>query len=371
MATLQNLTVKLLGDASSLTGALRSSRRAIGQLGAVVGKVGLGAAALGAVGGAAITALGNAARNNIDEMSKLASNLGVTVTEVQELKIAADLSGISFNTLSRGIQRLARNAGDVLTKGTKAATVAFERLGISAAELRTLGQGELFRRSIEELAKIENRAERASVANDLFGRSWLTLNPLIENAAATFRETQSLIRDLDLGLGSAGNATEAFNDNLTLLGALGVAVRDKVFAQLAPQLAQISGAVLQLAKDFIAAQGGGTKFAQTLITGVVGGIRTLIGWSEKLKPTIKFFVTAFEVLSGILNAAGTFAGGIGAAAGAALNGNLSGAGRILLDLPSDAVDAFRGQDQEQLGELEQQTQLLRDILRKDSPTVFG
>ena len=184
MPKLSSLTVELRGDSTSLVTASRQGLRAIqglasGVAGTVARVAGLGGAITGLVGGAGLVALSNASRDSVDRIGKLSTQLGVTGTEVQKLKLVAELSGVGVDELSKAMQRTARVFGDARA-GSASAAEGFERLGLSLGELEGLAPLALFRQVVGRLAEVEDLTARASIGNDLFGRSWQQLGPLVE-----------------------------------------------------------------------------------------------------------------------------------------------------------------------------------------------
>jgi len=369
--TLTSLNVLLKGDASGLVKATRVGLGALKGFGRAAGKAVAITGALGAagIGGAAagLVALGNAARSSIDAHAKNAARLGLTVTEAQRLKQAAEQSDVSMRTLNTAMAGLTREAG-LAAAGSAKSAAKFTDLGLSMDDVVKASPLELLQMVTRELGASRNFADRAAKGNALLGESWLKLNPLIESGTEAFADADVIFTKLGLGIGKNAGQVEVFNDKLDSLSRLGTALRDKVFATLAPRLAEFATALFDSAAAFIQAQGGGEAFANTLGEGLVNGIRSAVKWFGGLKSAIDGVLTVAGFLVDVLQGIGTFGAGIAAAAGALIQGNFSGAGAVLSAIPGDVAGQF-GEDtsEEQLQETKRQTTVLEDILRNAAP----
>jgi len=370
--TLTSLKVLLQGDASSLVKATRVGLSAVKGFGRAAGKATLiaGAAGVAGLGAAAagLTALGNAARNSIDAHAKNAARLGITVSEAQRLSQAAEQSDVKVRTLGTAMAAIAREAGKA-ADGSKKSAQKFLDLGISMDQVKKASPFELLQSVIGALGKTGSFTERAAKANALLGDSWLKLNPLINGGNDAFADANTIFVKLGLGIGKNSAEVERFNDKLDSLGRLGRALRDKVFATLAPQLADFAEKLFNGAAAMIEAAGGGEAFARMLSTTLVDGIRTAIDWFGGLKTIIDGVLTVAGFLVDVFQGIGTFGAGLAAAAGALLEGNFAGAGAVLSAIPGDVISQFEDDtSEEQLQETKRQTNLLEDLVRTAAPS---
>lgn len=369
MATLTSLSVLLKGDASGLVKATRVGLKAMHGFGKAAAKTVAFTGAAGVLGfgaaAAGLTALGNAARASIDAHAKNASRLGLTVSQTQALTVAATQSDVKIRSLNTAMASLAREAGKAVANGGAAAD-KFLELGISMEEVKAASPFELLQRVLGALGALESFTERARLGNNLFAESWLKLNPLIDAGAEGFADANTIFGRLGLGIGKNAEAVQTFNDKLDSLRQLGLAVRDKVFATLAPRMADFASGLFAMAAGFIEAQGGGEKFANMLATklsaGVTGAVEKLGGMWEVLKRIIQGAQLFVDIIQGL----GVAGAGLAAAIGAAAGGNFSGAFEVLRAIPGDVSAQFDGEE-EQLSEARKQTSLLDTISKNLGP----
>ena len=138
--------------------------------------------ALGAVGGALI--LRQAAKFTTDTLSMAqaigdtAEKAGITAEQLQVLRFAADQNGSSAEALDKAMLRLNTSIGEAgrvalgLQGGTSKAGDAMKALGINVLDAggNVRSSAELFPELIDKLAAVQNPAERAALAAQIFGK---------------------------------------------------------------------------------------------------------------------------------------------------------------------------------------------------------
>ena len=158
----------------------------------------LGGAAAAFLSVAAIQQLGVAVRdaaNRLGDLKDAAAAIGITTDALQELQYAAQMNGVSSDVLQGSLQKLTKNLGDAAMGGT-AAKKSFDVLGLSGASLAAMPVDEALSMIADKLAAVENPAQRATLATDVFGKSGLAMvNMLADGSAgleAMAAEAQSL-----------------------------------------------------------------------------------------------------------------------------------------------------------------------------------
>ena len=167
----------LLSAQKMLTGFARGIGRSIVRIGA------LGAAMSALVAGGGFVYLLKRSMEAIDATAKLADNLGFAVEKLTAYQHGAKLAGMADKELSTGLRRLQKNISDA-TLGLTTAQRAFDALGISAADLIGMSTDQAFEAVADSVSKIDNQFTRARVAQDLFGRSGLSMLKFLEKGSA-------------------------------------------------------------------------------------------------------------------------------------------------------------------------------------------
>lgn len=206
------------------------------------------ATTLGAVAAGVKNALSEA-----DEMSKMASKIGIPIEELSKLKYAADLSGVSMEGLKTGVGKLAKNMDDAASgKGPK----AFERLGISATDasgkMKTTSQ--VMAEISDKFANMPDGAQKTALAMQLMGKSGADMIPLLNGGSAALNGMLAEAEALGLEISSNTAAkAEQFNDNLSRMGYAVKGLTLGLTAALAPALAAISDTMVGFVKWILSA----------------------------------------------------------------------------------------------------------------------
>jgi ribosomal protein L17 len=134
----------------------------------------------------AIQQLGVAVRDAANKMGDLkdaSEAIGITTDALQELQYAAQLSGVSADVLQGSLQKLTKNLGDAAMGGT-AAKQSFDVLGLSGAALAAVPVDQALAMIADKLAAVENPAQRATLATDIFGKSGLAMVNMLADGSA-------------------------------------------------------------------------------------------------------------------------------------------------------------------------------------------
>ena len=163
-----------------------------------------------------------------DELAALKGKTGIAGTSLLELKYAAEQSDVSFEALGDGLVKLRRTIGDA-TGGSKEAAAAFQRLGISVAQLRGQSVESVFATLADRLSSITDENRRASLANDVLGKSYAELLPLLARGSVEIGK----LREQSQSIGNAiseddierlAKADDAINNLKTSFSRLGLTV---------------------------------------------------------------------------------------------------------------------------------------------------
>ncbi len=117
-----------------------------------------------------------------DEIDKLSERTGINREELQRWKYAAEQSGADIGKLETGVKTLS-GVMDEAIRGNAKASEAFGQLGISIDDLKTRSQEDIFNQIMNSLGDMEQGAQRNALGNDLLGKSYTEMLPLL-NAGA-------------------------------------------------------------------------------------------------------------------------------------------------------------------------------------------
>lgn len=182
-------------NARKVRGEAKGLEKGLGGIGsagklAVAGLAGLG---VGVVLGGLSSAV-SGAFDLASNMSEAATRVGLTVEQLQELRKAGGDAGLSNDQLESSLARLNVKLGD-LQAGGKTATDAFAALGLSAADLKGQDAQGALGMIAERLSKIEDPAQRAAIAQAIFGKSYSAMLPMLEGGKKALDEAAKASRE--------------------------------------------------------------------------------------------------------------------------------------------------------------------------------
>jgi hypothetical protein len=282
-------------------------------------------ASAAASGVRSLISFGQSQADVVDNASKLAARLGMTYGEFAGLSLAADLAGVSMDTIGAASQKaeiaFARAAG-----GSKVATAAFAGLGLSVEQLNAMSAADRFDAIASAIAALPTEAQRAAAAVQIFGRAGAGLLPLFAGGAEGIAAAREEAERLGLTLTNAqGQNVEAMNDSFTMVQKAIEGVVQQVVAYLAPAITAISEQFTTLVGDI-----GGANIGQAIGAGILQGARFLAGIGDYL---IENFGSTFSYLSQVgqqwgdvgdlMNRTASFLSGV-------FNGAQAGLGMIVL-----------------------------------------
>lgn len=186
-------------------------------------------------------------------LSEAAAKIGVTVQQLQILRLYADQNGASMQTLERAIAFLNRTLGQAKA-GLPSAVAAFRSIGITPEQLVNLrNAGDAFPLVAEGISRFGTEAEQAAAAQQFMGRASAELLPILAQGRAGYDEaTQAAIRNglvTDEQARKADEAADAFGMmaaslRVQLLDAIGDALPGLI--TLANVLGTVMSAVISL-----------------------------------------------------------------------------------------------------------------------------
>jgi len=128
--------------------------------------------------------MGVASASYADDVLTLSTQFGIGTDALQEYMYMSELTDTSVETITGSITKLTKNMQSA-SEGGKGASEAFKKLGIQVTNSDgTLRDStEVFNEAIGALGKMENGTDRNALAMQIFGKSAMDLNPLIDVGA--------------------------------------------------------------------------------------------------------------------------------------------------------------------------------------------
>lgn len=236
------------------------------NLGALIGtaaKVGVGIATGVAAGTAALWGMAQNAADVTSNIKDAADRAGTTAENFQKLKYAAEMSGMSVEGLEKAMIKQQKAFADA-SEGEKIQSEAYKRLGINIKEVGS--SSEAFDLVIARLADMENETEKNALANDIFGRTYAELTPLLNEGGEGIEALKQKAVDLGLVMSNESVAAgEEFGDALETLQQSFSIMASKIGVEVLP--------IIQTLVDWVL---GHMPEIQTVTSKVFGAIGTVV-----------------------------------------------------------------------------------------------
>lgn len=262
-------------------------------------------AAAGAVGGAMLGAANKVAKT-ADEIDKASRRAGTAAENYQKLKYAMGQSGISAEKFEKTMIRNQKAVNEA-AEGNKAYADTYKALGVSIEDAsgNMRSADDVYNETLRKLADMEDINQRNALANQLFGKSYADLAPILDSGSQGIDDLTK--RAEKLGLVMSQETVDAgvkFGDTLDDVKQMGGAVFNMIAAELLP--------ILQTFLDWIIAA---APQIQETVHGIVEFVGEVIsGFQEFWKEhgeTIKAITSAvFKAIGAIIEAAFDFIGGV-------------------------------------------------------------
>jgi hypothetical protein len=281
----------------------------------------------------------------VSAQNDLAARLGLTYAELSGLTLAGSMVGVSMDQIGGAMTR-AQVAFANAANGSQPAIAAFERIGLSVAELNGLSAEQQFEAIAQAISELPTVAERAAAAVRIFGRAGAQLLPLFNEGAAGIQAARAEADRFGLSLtnAQAGNV-DAMGDSFDRAKAAITGVINQVVAYLSPAVTAVTTAFSDLIGSI-----GGANIGQAIGEGILQGARYLAEVGDALIPYMQSVFSYFSQVGGQWNAVWDTATRVGAAFAAVgrfiqgafltLVGVFSGIGQAILTAVRAAAGAL-------------------------------
>jgi len=307
LANLAELRKQMDSAVGMVQGASAQMQKAAELAGKALGLIGVGLS----VG--AFTGFIRNAINAADALDEMSGRVGVSAKELSGLQLAYRQAGMGNDAMASSIAKLSQE----MSQGN----VGLRALGVNAKDaagnLKT--PTAVLLELSDKFAKLQDGAGKTALAMEIFGKSGAEMVPLLNSGSEGIREMIEMSERLGLVIEDKAAAQAGqFNDTLELLGLGLQGVGTRIAAQLLPTLNNLTGSFLE---------------------SMTQGDR-LRGVADFLASAMKGLYTVGVGVVEMFNTLGKAAGGGIAAIMAVLQGDFSGAKRILDEAKTDILDGW-------------------------------
>ena len=264
IARFRNLLGKNIDDLGAEFGAW--SNKVFGDLSTVQGALNAVAAAALAGGVAIAAGLVAAAEKAADyavAIGRASALTGIGAEQMSGLRYAADVSGLSFDSLTQGLVKFARSV-DMARDPTSQQALAFHRMGISQDAVNQGGKAllPLFYATADAFAKDMTVTERAAVSRQLFSKGGADLILMLSKGSDKLKEFAAEAQQMGLVITTEGVASaKAYKAEIGL-------VKDTLEGLTIDIGAKVLPMINELAYTFVGTAAAVKAWVDNLTTGV-------------------------------------------------------------------------------------------------------
>lgn len=222
-----------------------------------------------------------------DTIDKQSQRLGMSNQAYQEWSYILSQNGANISTLTMGMRTLT-NQIDGLKNGSKTATAAFNQLGLSLKDLQGLEGEQQLSLVIERLQGIQDTTTRNAIANDVLGRSYMELIPLLNKSSESVEELKQRAHDTNQLMSDEGvEAAVNYTDAMDTLKRSFTGFKNNIGAEILPGIVEVIDGITDLIN--------GVEGAEDKIT---KGIENTLSSVENIAPKVG------QLLNKVVNTAG-------------------------------------------------------------------
>ena len=295
----ENIVIKIFAD--------DRTKKAFSSVGKSLSVITKAAAAMGAATAVATTALTAKSLKSADALAKMADKIGASTEALAGLQYAAELSGVSTETMNMALQRMTRRVSEA-AMGTGEAKAALFELGLNAKELEQLPLDQQMGMIADAMQNVGSQADRVRIAMKLFDSEGVALVNTLQGGSEELARLAEEANVLGLALSRADTAKiEAAND--------AIYQAQQVFTGLGNQLATAFAPIIAaLATDFRQAAVENAELGnvgQRVANAVVGAIwRMLDAWTGMKVIMMQVKVAGYELGAALVGSLSDVGGAI-------------------------------------------------------------
>lgn len=183
----------------------------------------------------------------IDVVAKLSDRIGMSTEALVGFQHAAELSGVGTESLHKSLEIFSRRLGEV-RMGTGEAQRALDALGLTANQLIARSPAQAIYTIADRMNQLSSAADKAAVANYLFGRSGQQLLNMLAEGSVGLEAMNEEAEKLGLTFSKFDAAQiEAANDALLRMRRVFTGIFRQITIEVAPHIEALATSFVDVA----------------------------------------------------------------------------------------------------------------------------
>lgn len=245
MAVVKNLMVRIGADYSELEQKMKKVSTLMKNTGDKMTSIGksmtVGITAPIIAAGAALGTMAVNAGQTADELITLSNQTGMSTETLQGLEYASRFVDVELDTMTKGLSRTVAAMRAATEQGQSYIDVAgIMQLSMMDVNGELLSSEEMFYRSIDAISQLSSETEKEIAAQDLFGKSYQELMPLMAAGSEGLKALIAEAKELGIVMGEDDlKALGEFDDSMQKLQAQFKALGMQIIKEFQPVLKQL------------------------------------------------------------------------------------------------------------------------------------
>ena len=251
-AVIGALRVVLGADSAALDKGLKEASSNLAAFGTSVAKAGLAAGAAFAAAGIAAGIAVKGIIDQADKLGKMSQKVGIPVEELSALRVAAELSDVSMESLAKSVGKLSKAMVEAAAKPTSEAANAFKALGVNVTDSsgKLKSSSDVMSDIAGKFEGLKDGAGKTAVSMALFGKAGAEMIPLLNQGKKGIEDAKKEAVELGVVLSKdTTDAAQEFNDNLKRMQFVTEGITTQIASAMLPSLKNLSANMVRVAKD--------------------------------------------------------------------------------------------------------------------------
>jgi len=231
-----NLEVIINGKNKGLINSIKQSESAIDKMSSSVKKLGVMIGTAFAFD--SIVSGVNNVVNSIDNLNHTADKLGIATQALEQLRYAADLSGINNDEFDNSLQRMVRRIAEA-KQGAGEAKGALIELGLSAQTLGNMTPDQQLLTLADALKGVKEHSDKVRIAFKLFDTEGVKMLNMLDGGRSTIQGYMNDLSNMGLVTDDQIQKNDDFKGALTKVEYFMKSVENRIVGGLMPQLTNL------------------------------------------------------------------------------------------------------------------------------------
>jgi len=242
-----NYKVKISANPAEFVRGMKTARSSLKGFGSSV--VSVRNAVIGLAGAGGFGLLVKSSLDSVDALAKTSDKLGIATEKLAGLRYAAELTGVSTNTMDMALQRMTRRLAEAAQGGGEA-KAAIEQLGLDAQKLAAQSPDKSFREIATAMESVDQQSEKVRLAFKFFDSEGVALVNTLALGSKGLNDAAKEAEQFGISISRVDAAKiEKANDALAKVTLVSKGLSQQIAIGLSPHLESAADSFINMGKS--------------------------------------------------------------------------------------------------------------------------